>query len=147
MPPFLAILPKITSMIQRIQSLYFVLSFISAGVVSFLVPIFQTETKATYLSQYPTFIALFLAVALLSILALVGYKKRQRQLVLGRLGIIISFVHLGLMIYFWYANFEANPATFGLGVFLPLIQVILLSLANRGVLSDEKMIRAADRLR
>ncbi len=75
------------------------------------------------------------------------FKKRQLQVVLGRLTIILLFILIASLFYFWYENFGADPKALGIGIFLPIVSVVLISLANRGVMQDEMMIRAADRLR
>lgn len=134
-------------MIQRIQSLYFAAAGLLMGLVAFFVSFFQNETGLKALIDYPIFTAGFLISALLSFIALFSFKKRQLQVVLGRLNIIVLFVLIGFLLYFWYEQFSAEPKAMGLGVFLPIISVVLVSLANRGVMQDEMMVRAADRLR
>lgn len=134
-------------MIQRIQSLYFLLAGLSSLVLSFFVSLYAGNEGPIMLVDEPVFVTFFILTGISSLGALFSFKKRQTQVVLGRLAIILNFVVLGLMLYFWFDHYEASAKSLGLGVFLPLIQVILLILANRGVMKDEAMVRAADRFR
>ncbi len=134
-------------MIQRIQSLYFLLAALSSLVLSFFVSLYAGNEGPIMLIDEPVFLVFFVLAGISSLGALFYFKKRQTQVVLGRLAIILNFVVLGLMLYFWFDHYEASAKALGLGVFLPLIQVILLILANRGVMKDEAMVRAADRFR
>lgn len=134
-------------MIQRIQTLYFGASGLIMGLLSFFVSFFQSETGRKTLVDYPIFLTLFILSAILSFVALFMFKKRQLQVVLGRLNIILLFIVIGFLFYFWYENFGTDPKALGIGIFLPIVSVVLISLANRGVMQDEMMIRAADRLR
>jgi drug/metabolite transporter (DMT)-like permease len=134
-------------MIQRIQTLYFAASGLIMGLLAFFVSFFQSETGRKTLVDYPIFLTLFILSAILSFVALFMFKKRQLQVVLGRLNIILLFIVIGFLFYFWYENFGTDPKALGIGIFLPIVSVVLISLANRGVMQDEMMIRAADRLR
>lgn len=133
-------------MIQRIQSLYLLLVVLCSGVLIQWLPLFQNSEAVRYVSDELVFAAGFLLSALLALLALFRFKKRQSQLVLARLNIILNFILFGSLFYYWYAHF-AEENSMGLGLFLPLIQVVLLVLANRGILKDEMLVRAADRFR
>jgi phosphoglycerol transferase MdoB-like AlkP superfamily enzyme len=134
-------------MIQRIQSVYFFLSALIAGVLSFFVSFYAGNEGPVMLHQDLIFMLFFLAIAALSLLALFSYKKRQTQVVYGRIAILLSFGVFGFMLYHWYAAYEADSSRLGIGVFLPLAVVVLLSMANRAVMNDDAKIRAADRFR
>ena len=134
-------------MIQRIQTLYYAGSGLVMGFVAFFVCFFQSESGRKSLVDLPLFMTFFLISAILSFIALATFKKRQTQVVLGRLNVILLFSIIGFLIYYWYENFGTDPKAIGLGVFLPVISIVLTSLANRGVMQDEMMIKAAERLR
>jgi hypothetical protein len=134
-------------MIQRMQSLYFAISGLIMGVLAFFVSFFQNDSGVRTLTDYPIFMGAFILSAALSFLALFMFKKRQLQVVLGRLNIIVLFVLLAALFYFWYEQFGAESSTFGLGIFLPIVSVVLTSLAKRGVMQDEMIVRSAERLR
>lgn len=133
-------------MLQRPQSIYLLLAgLISAGVAFFL-PFFYGQ-EAVYLLHFPVFTAGFLLSGLISLYSIFRFRNRQQQMVAGRLNIILNFVLLGLMIYHWYVNYEGQWQAAGLGLFLPIPVVVLISLANRRIIHDEMLVRSMDRLR
>ncbi len=134
-------------MIQRIQSLYFFLSILISGVLAFFLSFFAGNDGPLMLHQYPIFMAGFLIIAVLSLMALISFKKRRNQVVYGRLAILVAFITFGFMLYHWYDNYQGEASRLGTGVFLPLIIVVLLSMANRAVMNDEAKVQAADRFR
>lgn len=134
-------------MIQRIQTLYYAASGLIMGLVAFFVSFFQSETGRKSLVDLPLFMTFFIISAVLSFAALGMFKNRRTQVVLGRLNVILLFSLIGFLIYYWYENFGTDPKAIGIGIFLPVISVVLTSLANRGVMQDEMMIKAAERLR
>ena len=117
------------------------------GLVAFFVSFFQSESGRKSLVDLPLFMTFFIISAILSFAALATFKKRRTQVVLGRLNVILLFSLIGFLIYYWYENFGTDPKAIGIGIFLPVIGVVLTSLANRGVMQDEMMIKAAERLR
>lgn len=134
-------------MIQRIQSIYFLLGALISGGLAFFLSLFAGDEGPRMLHQYPIFMAGFLIIAVLSIMALISFKNRKNQVVYGRLAILLSFVVFGFMLYHWYEVYQAEASRLGTGVFLPLILVVLLSMANRAVMNDEAKVQAADRFR
>lgn len=134
-------------MIQRIQSVYFLISAIIAGLVSFFVPFYNGIEAPRGLVEFPTFMIAFMVIAGLSLLSLLMFKNRRNQVVFARLAILVSFAVFGFMLYFWYEAYDMKPEHLATGVFLPLANVILLSLANRAVMNDEAVVKAADRFR
>lgn len=134
-------------MIQRIQSLYLLLAGLSMTLGIFLIPLFEGTEGPLSISEFGLFMMISGVSAGLSLSNIFNFKKRQTQVVLNRLNIIISFVLFGL---FLWKNFELNDSALaGLlyGSFMPLVNVVFLVLANRGVLKDEMLVRASERFR
>ncbi len=134
-------------MIQRIQSVYLLLAAMFTGIISLLVPFFNTAKQSLDLFHFPIFTAAFILSTLISLFSIFRYRKRRQQVVAGRFNIILNFAVFGFLMYYWYENYNLEPTNLGLGVFIPIIAVILLSLANRHIMRDELLIRSADRLR
>ena len=70
---------------------------------------------------------------------------------LVRLGIVLVLVEIAL-IFFYYANILAKvsstvPDFNHAGIYLLLVSLVMFVLANRGIMKDDKLVRAADRLR
>jgi ABC-type polysaccharide transport system permease subunit len=92
---------------------------------------------------------LFGLSAVLSLISITFYKKRQHQFVLGRLNIILNLILLGLFVY-RSLNLSGETALVsekGIGMFLPIISIVLLVLANKAIKKDEDLVKSVDRLR
>ena len=85
----------------------------------------------------------------LSLLSIVSYKKRQNQFVIGRLNIILNLILLGLFVYRSLNLSGEAPAVSekGIGMFLPVVAIVLLVLANKAIKKDEDLVKSVDRLR
>ncbi|MFY7811647.1 MAG: DUF4293 domain-containing protein [Flavobacterium sp.] len=136
-------------MIQRIQSIYLLLAFILMSIVSFFTPIyFQIDYKFIYDDLF--FLILFLTSGILSLISIFLYQNRKLQFVLNRVSILINLILLGLFIFqstkLSGANLKAMKGI-EMGVFLPIISVILLVLANKAIQKDENLVKSVDRIR
>lgn len=134
-------------MLQRIQSVYLLLAALSSGVLSLFLPFFHRGEMALPLFHYPIFTAAFVFSALISLYSIFRYKNRRQQVVSGRLNIIINFVLIGLLVWHWQDQFALDPQALGLGVYVPVLTIIFLALANRAIMRDEMLVRSMDRLR
>ncbi|MFP9098387.1 DUF4293 domain-containing protein [Flavobacterium sp. RHBU_24] len=138
-------------MIQRIQSIYLLLAVISSGILPAFLPLYTLRNgeEVTVYSNL-AYVFLFAFSAVLSIMSIFSYKKRKNQFVFGRLNIILNFILLGLFIY-RSLNVSGEAYTEvsekGIGMALPLVSIVLLSLANRAIRKDENLVKSADRLR
>lgn len=156
-------------MIQRIQSVYLFLAFLS-GIILYFFPIawyygelYTLEFLVCRITDHvpsnePLFdkfflvplSALNLVSSLFSLFLIFLYKKLNRQYKLIRLNILLIIIYIGA-VFFYYSDTIAtivnSPAQFGVGAFLPLISLVFLILAMRGINSDIKLLRSVDRLR
>ncbi|MBG7611589.1 DUF4293 family protein [Polaribacter sp. BAL334] len=143
-------------MIQRIQTIYLLLtSIVSGGFIFifnlwkvaeekiFIVDLFHQES--IQLKMIPT---TFLASSILAIVTIFLFKNRQLQFVLGRINILINLFLLGLLIYLSLTvSGEASVSEKGIGMFLPILAILLLVLANKAIKKDEDLVKSVDRLR
>lgn len=134
-------------MIQRIQSVYLLLSALILALGSILTPKFIVDGTPIAASDNYIHIGLIGLVAGINLATIFLYKNRQQQVVLNRLSIIILFVVFGLYVWDFVDYNQESAVQFGLGAIVPFIGVILLVLANRGIMKDETLVRAADRFR
>ena len=137
-------------MIQRIQTLYLVLSFIITGVLPFVFPLWSTVDGKKYLfMENQLYVILFGLSTTLSLLSIISYKKRQHQFVIGRLNIILNLILLGLFVYHSLNLSGETPAVSekGIGMFLPILAIVLLGFANKAIKKDEDLVKSVDRLR
>ena len=143
-------------MIQRIQSIYLLLAGIISGGLIFFVNLWFT-IKGSVVGMDLLFSnsflekaipVSFLLSALLSIVTIFLFKNRKLQFVLGRLNILINLILLGLLIYLSLTlPGETMVSEKGIGMFLPVIVILVLVLANKAIKNDEDLVKSVDRLR
>jgi hypothetical protein len=145
---FIFLHQTIEFMIQRIQTLYLAIAAILAFTLPFFLVRYQSEGGVYQISDNFWLLSAFLLLGLLSVFTIFKYNNRRTQLVLGRLNVIVNF---GLFVWMFvdFFSFRGKVAELhaGAGIYLPLLIIVFVSLANRGILHDEKLVREADRLR
>ncbi|MDG5492613.1 DUF4293 domain-containing protein [Psychroserpens sp. SPM9] len=136
-------------MIQRIQTLYLLLSaLVSAGLIFVLHLWTNSADVPVYAKDEYLYLGLFLGSALLSLISIFSYKNRKFQFVLGRLNIILNFILLGFFVYqLLIPPGESHISEKGVGIFIPILSIVLLVLANKAIKKDEDLVKSVDRLR
>lgn len=144
-------------MIQRIQTVYLLLTGLLSGGLVFFVSLWTTENnEAVGVLDTLTDARLliksigisFFVSGLLSFFSVFSYKDRKKQFVLGRLNILINFYLLGLLLMqSLNLSGETNVSEKGIGIFIPLVVIVLLAMANRAIKKDEDLVKSVDRLR
>ena len=137
-------------MIQRIQTVYLIIALVILGALPFVFPMFTMsdgkELRFMSDSLYTVIFGLSTALTLISILY---FKKRQHQFVLNRLTIILNLILLGLFVYrsLNLSGEAIKVSEKGIGMFLPIVAIVFLALANRAIKKDEDLVKSAERLR
>jgi hypothetical protein len=91
---------------------------------------------------------MFIASAILSILTVFLFKDRKLQFVIGRVIVLINLFLLVLLIYLSLTlSGETSVSEKGIGMFLPILVILLIVLANKAIKKDEDLVKSADRLR
>ncbi len=136
-------------MIQRIQTVYMFLAFVVSGVLSLILPLWKDANgNNVMVPQEMLYVFFFGASAALSVLSIMAYKKRQTQFVYNRLNMILNFILLGLFVYpSLNLSGETTVSEKGIGMFLPIVSIVLLAFANRAIKRDEDLVKSADRIR
>jgi heme/copper-type cytochrome/quinol oxidase subunit 3 len=155
-------------MLQRVQTIW--LFFATAAIFSlFLFPYLQVinpdgtskavkvtgvyESIGGNIVQTEPFLALTIVTVILGLipfLAIFLFKNRKRQMMLcyiciaGILGFSFWMVQTAKQVL---GNITLQTENYGLGVILPSLSVLFVILALRGIRSDEKLIKSAERLR
>ena len=136
-------------MLQRIQTIYLLLAAgVSAGLI-YVFELYITSEEIKIFADNNIYVfATFLASALLSIISIFKYKNRKSQFMLGRLNIILNFFLLGFFVY-QSLNISGETAVSekGIGMFLPIVSIVFLALANKAIKKDEDLVKSVDRLR
>lgn len=136
-------------MIQRIQTVYLFLAFAVTGILLLFVPLWTTNAgKPFFFMQDQVYTVLLGLTTMLSIISIISFKKRQNQFVLNRLNIILNLILLGLFVYrSLNLSGEAQVSEKGIGMFMPIVAIVLLVLANKAIKKDEDLVKSVDRLR
>lgn len=156
-------------MLQRIQTVYLLLAGIALlCMLGFPLAAFYVTDSNYYvlsalgmeaadgstvpLSANWAFFGMVLLSAGLIIWVIFLYKDRQKQLKLIRLAYLLLAAML-VGIYFLIglnvkaANIEQYELHYGPSYFLPIVAIILVFLASRGIKKDEELVKSLDRLR
>jgi len=144
-------------MLQRIQTIYLLIAILLAGPVAFLVPFWAgSEDELVFLNtllqtgelSLIVIPAAFIVSAIIAVLTLLSYKNRTKQIIYNRLNIVINFLLLGIVVYH-QLNLPGGAVVSekGIGVFIPLLIIVFLALANKAIIKDDKLVKSVDRLR
>ena len=137
-------------MIQRIQTIYLlIVAGISAGLI-FLFNLWVTiEEVVVFAKDEIVYFSMFIASAILALIAIFMFKNRKFQFVLGRLNIILNFILLGLFVYrsLSISGETSDVSEKGIGILLPIFSIVFLVLANKAIKKDEDLVKSVDRLR
>jgi len=137
-------------MIQRIQTIYLlIVAGISAGLI-FLFNLWVTiEELVVFAKDEIVYFSMFMASAILALIAIFMFKNRKFQFVLGRLNIILNFILLGLFVYrsLSISGETSDVSEKGIGILLPIFSIVFLVLANKAIKKDEDLVKSVERLR
>lgn len=124
-------------MIQRIQSLY----LLGASFLGF----------SGFFLLAEEYFLIFLCVlgGILSVVSMLFYSNRKKQLLFNRINLLIQIIILGVLA--WQrlnssgGGFELSKK--GVWFLLPVVSIVFLLLASRAIFKDEELVKSADRLR
>ena len=131
-------------MIQRIQSIYFLVAAISMSLISFKVTVYSLN-ETLFMAQDDTKMFILTIVgAIFSLLGLFMFKNRKFQMKLIRLTVLIQMI-IGVRLFMLFNKFEVvlNNSL----LFLMAFALIALIMAYRGVKKDDDLVRSVDRIR
>ena len=155
-------------MIQRIQTVYLLLSVLLLGLMFFLplahavgpqntvfrIMIWGYDDPAA--SSSPVVNSLNLAVTalsgatiLLNLITIFRYKKRRFQKRLCSVQIVLLLLTTGVLVSYLkaFGDRASSAVSLSVTVAFPLVAVILTLLARRGIAKDDKLVRSLDRIR
>jgi hypothetical protein len=158
-------------MIQRIQTVYLSLAIIALAMLYFF-PMASFFSELAYLKFYITgvrnmapdgivplsmayVIPLILSVLVIVILAGMAislYKNRSKQIQLTNIAVLLNILFILAVLFFYIPLIERRTGVKpdfagGVGIYLPIVSLMFLVLANRAIKRDEKIVRSSDRLR
>lgn len=147
-------------MIQRIQTLYVILSMILMGLLMAFPFAEIVEGSNIYLfdkmgisgdeglvqNGWPI-AALIVIILLLHLVVVYNFKKRVFQMRLLVFSIILMVGLFGMFYFFTYFSFDKAQISFKIVTAFPLVAIVLDYLAIRAIGKDEALIRSIDRIR
>ena len=155
-------------MIQRIQTIYLLLAAVLMSLTLFLplatiwcgadevvVKAFGISGTLGFEAPLPVYLSIVLSVATLLPLVIVFlFKKRLAQIRLCVSAIVLllgSAVMIALYCYRLYtllsAMMQDGHFTLGFASIMPVVAIIFVALAIRGIAKDEALVRSLDRIR
>jgi|SRR5690554_703769 hypothetical protein len=136
-------------MIQRIQTIYMLLVALLGIALYYWFPTLLDESGvALFERSEPLFLGLIGISIALSIIAIFLYKNRKLQFVINRFNILANLILLGVFVYRSLSvPGETLVSEKGIGMYIPVISIVLLVLANRAIQRDEQLVKSVDRLR
>ena len=88
------------TMIQRIQTFYLLIVALVAAILPFFVNLWIEEEAGEIFAKNDLMVSVaFYVIAVLAVLAIFLFKKRQNQFVLNRLNMILNLFLLGFFVY------------------------------------------------
>ncbi|MBQ7690638.1 MAG: DUF4293 domain-containing protein [Muribaculaceae bacterium] len=140
--------------IQRIQSLYLLIAAVLMGVFTFL-PVFDTVVDGANLSigalttcgiarQSWVLLCLDVVIVALSAITIFKFKNLKFQ---ARLCAVLMALILGLLATIAVMFFGLAAADMHWAIALPLLALVLVFLARRGILHDRKLLSDSERIR
>ena len=129
-------------MIQRIQSIYLLLIIIINIIYKLFSNYFSIINFPGYsmFSNWISSIYVYLIpTIIISLISLLSYKNRTRQLILNRINYSFQLILL-------VCSFD-NLISFNMFYVVLLINIILVKMANYGIKKDDNLIKSIDRLR
>ena len=139
-------------MIQRIQSLYLLVSAISMSALFFLPLATSSGTDDSWFSDGRLdagdmpFMAGAAVCVVISVLAIFLFAQRQRQLLMVRVAMLMMVILTGYAGLSMYQS-AAEGISAGYGIVMPVIALLSGWLASKGIQKDEQTVRGMDRLR
>lgn len=151
-------------MIQRIQTLYFVIVIaLNALILATGFMNLDGETGSLLMSAYnlkdlqgnvlqksmPLATLFHISIIVVAV-AVFMFKKRMLQIRISIFSIVLFLASYGLIFYYFNKYSRELGASFGspgIGLIIPLINAILLYMALRAIGKDEALVRSIDRIR
>lgn len=126
-------------MIQRLQTVYLFLVVICSAIM--------IMGKSITYTMLP-FAILMVLVMFLSVIGIFMYKNRKRQRSVVVAALIIDLAALALLAYYFISESKTGSVSiFNYRYIAPILNLIFLILASRGIKKDDDLVKSYDRLR
>ncbi|MFV0365439.1 MAG: DUF4293 domain-containing protein [Mangrovibacterium sp.] len=148
-------------MIQRIQTLYMLLSSMLIGLL-FALPFAEIADATNQIYEFNAFgiegnagllqngwaVSLLIGIILiLQVAAIFLYKNRILQMRMLTFAILLALGLTGLLFFFVLKSFDDVTISYHMAMSFPIVAAILNYLSIRAIGKDEALIRSVDRIR
>ena len=141
-------------MIQRVQSIWLLLAavcaFVTYPLVLYVGKLVDGSERQFLLGDHFLLMMFIIALGVLSLICIFLFKNRKLQFRLTILTIVLTAGYLFLQ-YLMIEQFKKDSAiqtgSYKVAALLPLLTIIFLILAARGIYKDDKLVKSLDRLR
>lgn len=145
-------------MLQRIQTVFLFLAAACSGLLFYFPFATSSSVQSSEILKDGVYnfndniaiSVLFGAAIVLSLGSLVSFKNRKNQTLLARIALIANLIGMILVVVLFF-NDRGNMADAvpqdGIGAYMPMASIILLSLALRFIKKDDDLVSSMDRLR
>ena len=146
-------------MLQRVQTIFLLCCLVICLLLHYtpvyeLVPVVNNADPAAVNPTFTIFksailVMLNAGVGVLTLVSIFLYKRRNLQIRLVNLNLLLTLILLGLMFFAADTMSQTNEmkVQYKYGIYLPIVQVVFFFLAARFIKRDEDLVRSADRLR
>ena len=141
-------------MIQRIQSIWLLLAaicaFVTYPLVLYVGKLADGSERQFLLGDHFLLMMSIIALGVLSLVCIFLFRNRKLQFRLTILGLVLTvgYVFLQyLMIEQFKKDLTIQTGSYKVAALLPLLMIIFLILAARGIYKDERLVKSLDRLR
>ena len=129
-------------MLQRIQSVFLFFSSIITLIMIFFVPIFETESKEMFASDFLWAKVFLFISAFLSLISINLYKSRKKQILLCSFSRTQITIALILLLFMYKKELSVKVE-----LLLFAIPYLLLILSSYFIKKDEKLVKSSERIR
>ncbi|OJW82717.1 MAG: hypothetical protein BGO69_07015 [Bacteroidetes bacterium 46-16] len=139
-------------MIQRIQTLWlFLAALVNAGL--FVFDLYRPADASGTLKPLNVidnyfFVLIALVTIVLPLVTIFMFRDRKKQVRMTAVSIIASLSFISTMLMEVRSSYPAGTSgSYWIASVLPVLAIIFLIMAIRGIRKDEKLVRSQDRLR
>ena len=152
---------------QRVQTIFLLIAVIINFTVLFLdIAIIQTDGQAltfkinemadesgmVFFSTWTLYVAFFASI-MMSLQVIFMYKKRQFQIKMSQLNLLIQVAAVALIFFMVdeavksLGQRESMLVVYSVGTYISILPMLFIYLAIKRIKKDEALVRAADRIR
>lgn len=151
-------------MLQRIQTIYLFISVLILSLILFF-PVFKfnsgeyvfnsisieqiSDNKTIEVVSTLPVLILSIIINLVTLFTIFLFKKRNLQMKFSIISILLIIgLYILIAVYrFFVIDFDITTTSYSFTLIIPIISLILIFLAYKGIKKDEELVKSVDRIR